>query len=62
RDQHGAVLGQRLGPAVPHDEVLPLIRRIVDFYLAERLPAEVFVDFVDRCGVEALKEISYATC
>lgn len=61
RDQQGAVLGQRLGPAIPHDEVVPLIRRLVDLYLAERERGEVFVDYVDRCGIDALKEVSYAT-
>jgi len=61
RDQKGAVLGQRLGPAIPHDDVVPLIRRLVDLYLAERERGEAFVDYVDRCGIDALKEFSYAT-
>ena len=61
RDQQGAVLGERLGPALPHDEVLPLIRRLMDTYLDNRQPGEIFVDYVARCGVESLREVSYAT-
>ena len=61
RDQNGVVLGERLGPAVPHDAVLPLIRRVVDRYLAERQQGEIFVDYVARCGIKSLKEVSYAT-
>ena len=61
RDQQGAALGKRLGPAVPHDDVLPLIKRLVDTYLEERQPGEYFVGFVYRLGVDYLKEISYAT-
>ena len=61
RDQQGAALGKRLGPAVPHDDVLPLIKRLVNTYVSERQPGEYFVGFVDRIGVDYLKEISYAT-
>lgn len=61
RDQQGATLGKRLGPAVPHDDVLPLIKRLIDTYLLERQAGEYFLGFVDRIGVDYLKEISYAT-
>ncbi|MDG1065019.1 MAG: nitrite/sulfite reductase [Luminiphilus sp.] len=61
RDQQGASLGKRLGPAVPHDDVLPLIKRLINTYLSERQQGEYFVGFVDRIGVDYLKEISYAT-
>ncbi len=61
RDQQGAVLGERLGPAIPHDEVMPLIRRLMDTYLEDRQPGEVFVDYVTRCDVESLREVCYAT-
>ncbi len=61
RDQQGAVLGERLGPAIPHAEVMPLIRRLMDTYLEDRQPGEVFVDYVTRSGVESLREVCYAT-
>ncbi len=60
RDQQGAALGQRIGPAVELDEVVPLIRRLVDVYLAAREDGEWFVDYVDRVGVEPFKEAAYA--
>lgn len=60
RDQSGAVLGERIGPAVELDEVIPLIRRLVDVYLSERQSDERFVDYVERVGVASLKEAAYA--
>ena len=60
RDQQGAALGQRIGPAVELDEVVPLIRRLVDTYLSAREDGEWFVDYVDRVGVEPFKEAAYA--
>jgi sulfite reductase (NADPH) hemoprotein beta-component len=60
RDQKGAVLGERIGPAVEHDEVIPLIRRIIDRFMEERAPNEWFVDYVTRIGIEPLKEAAYA--
>jgi sulfite reductase beta subunit-like hemoprotein len=41
--------------------VLPLIKRLIDTYLLERQAGEYFLGFVDRIGVDYLKEISYAT-
>ncbi len=61
RDQKGAAIGQRLGPAVPADEVIPTVRRVMDFYLAQREDDEWFVDAVARLGVEPFKEVVYAT-
>ena len=60
RDQRGAVLGARIGPAVQLEEVVPLVRRLIDVYLSNRTEGERFVDHVDRVGLEPFKEAAYA--
>lgn len=60
RDAAGAVLGRKLGPAIPLDRVGKVIRRIVDCYLAVREVGECFADVVARLGVEPFKEVVYA--
>ena len=60
RDSAGAVLGQKLGPAVPLAEVGNALRRVVDCYLAIRQDNELFAATVARTGVEPFKEAAYA--
>ena len=55
-----AALGRRLGKALPQDEVVPAIGRILDTYLAVREPGESFHGAVLRLGVEPFKETVYA--
>lgn len=59
RDQNGARLGQVVGPAVAHDEVIPTLQRMMAAYLQDRKPEEWFVDYVDRCGIVVLKQAAY---
>ncbi len=55
-----AALGQRLGKALPQDEVVPAIERILEAYLDVRLNGESFHDAVLRLGVSPFKETVYA--
>lgn len=58
-DEH-AVLGQLLGPAVPYDDVINVIERVVDTYLELRESEdEVFVETVKRLGIAPFKERAY---
>lgn len=60
-DEH-AQLGALLGPAVPYAEVADVIEDIVAAYLELReRPDEIFLDTVQRIGVEPFKERVYAT-
>ncbi|WP_441278153.1 nitrite/sulfite reductase [Tardiphaga sp. 172_B4_N1_3] len=60
-DEH-AVVGTLIGPAVPFAEVADVIEDIVEAYLALRArPDELFVQTVERLGVEPFKERVYAT-
>jgi sulfite reductase (NADPH) hemoprotein beta-component len=56
-----AALGQLIGPAVPYEEVVDTIERIVDRYLGLReRPEELFIDTVKRLGVAPFKEALHA--
>ncbi|HEU4617304.1 MAG TPA: nitrite/sulfite reductase [Gammaproteobacteria bacterium] len=57
-DQH-ASLGDRLGPALPQEEVPAAIRSIVDAYLDRRAPGERFIDTYRRVGMAPFKEAVY---
>lgn len=60
-DEH-AQLGTLLGPAVPYAEVADVVEDIVAAYLELReRPNEIFLDTVQRIGVEPFKERVYAT-
>jgi sulfite reductase (NADPH) hemoprotein beta-component len=61
RADENAVLGELVGPAVPHAQVADVVEDIVEAYLAlRRRPDELFVDVVKRLGVEPFKERVYA--
>jgi sulfite reductase (NADPH) hemoprotein beta-component len=62
RADEKAVVGTLIGPAVPYAEVADVVEDIVEAYLALRAkPDELFVDTVQRLGVEPFKERVYAT-
>lgn len=60
KDQNGSKFGDRIGPSIPLDDVIPCIKRIVDKYLLDRNPDEWFVDTVNRLGVPHFKGAAYA--
>ncbi len=52
-----ARLGQLLGPAVPYEDAVDTVERIVNRYLEVRLDeSELFIDTVKRLGVAPFKE------
>jgi len=60
-DEH-ARLGALIGPAVPYAEVADVVEDIVAAYLELRArPDEIFLETVERIGVEPFKERVYAT-
>ena len=60
KDQNGSKFGDRLGPSIPLDDVIPCIKKIVDKYLLDRNPDEWFVDTVNRLGAAHFKGAAYA--
>ncbi len=57
-----AKLGTLIGPAVPYAQVADVVEDIAAAYLELRQrPDELFIDTVDRLGVEPFKERVYAT-
>jgi sulfite reductase (NADPH) hemoprotein beta-component len=55
-------LGTLIGPAVPYAQVADVVEDIAAAYLELRQrPDELFIDAVDRLGVEPFKERVYAT-
>lgn len=56
RDQSGAQLGKRLGPAIAKDDMGTTIDTLVQTYLAQRHENESFLNTVDRVGVSPFKE------
>jgi sulfite reductase (NADPH) hemoprotein beta-component len=60
-DEH-ARLGTLIGPAVPYAEVADVVEDVVAAYLELRArPDEIFLETVERVGVEPFKERVYAT-
>jgi sulfite reductase (NADPH) hemoprotein beta-component len=53
-----ASIGQRLGPGLRPEEVPELVEHLVDFYLAERLEGETFIDTWRRLGHDRFKELA----
>lgn len=52
-------LGERLGPAVPREQVAEVIEILVDTYLTLRRDGEKFLDTVIRIGTEPFKQNVY---
>jgi sulfite reductase (NADPH) hemoprotein beta-component len=62
RADEEARLGTLIGPAVSYDEVADVVEDIVAAYLELRArPDEIFLETVERLGVEPFKERVYAT-
>jgi sulfite reductase (NADPH) hemoprotein beta-component len=62
RADEQARLGTLIGPAVPYAEVADVVEDIVAAYLDLRVrPDEIFLETVERVGVEPFKERVYAT-
>jgi sulfite reductase (NADPH) hemoprotein beta-component len=62
RADEQARLGTLIGPAVPYAEVADVVEDIVAAYLELRVrPDEIFLETVERVGVEPFKERVYAT-
>jgi sulfite reductase (NADPH) hemoprotein beta-component len=62
RADEGARLGTLIGPAVPYAEVADVVEDIVAAYIELRArPDEIFLETVERVGVEPFKERVYAT-
>jgi sulfite reductase (NADPH) hemoprotein beta-component len=62
RADEEARLGTLIGPAVPYAEVADVVEDIVAAYLELRVrPDEIFLETVERVGVEPFKERVYAT-
>ncbi len=60
-DEH-ARLGTLIGPAVPYAEVADVVEDVVAAYLELRArPDEIFLETVERVGVEPFRERVYAT-
>jgi sulfite reductase (NADPH) hemoprotein beta-component len=62
RADEEARLGNLIGPAVPYGEVADVVEDIVAAYLELRArPDEIFLETVERVGIEPFKERVYAT-
>jgi len=57
--ENEAALGERLGPALAKDQVTQAVSTILDVYIKQRLDEEVFLDTVNRIGVNPFKEAIY---
>ncbi len=55
-----AALGERLGRAVPKDQVADTIETIARVYIENRQEGEEFIDTFQRIGIEPFKERVYA--
>ena len=55
-DHLPAAIATILGPAVPPDQVVDSIERLIEVYVSERTGAETFIETVNRIGVDPFKE------
>lgn len=54
-------IGEKLGPSFETDEVVPVLARLIDLYVEQRRPDELFIDTYERIGIEPFKERAYAS-
>ncbi|MCB9729906.1 MAG: nitrite/sulfite reductase, partial [Deltaproteobacteria bacterium] len=54
-----ARIGEILGPAVPTDEVVDIMDRLLETYASERRGTETFIETVIRTGTQPFKEAAY---
>ncbi len=57
--ENNASLGDRLGPAVPKNEVTKTISRILDVYIQNREENEIFLETYKRIGINPFKQKIY---
>ena len=55
-----SVPGKVIGPSFASDEVADVVESVIDTYLAQRSPAELFIDTVKRVGLEPFKRSANA--
>ncbi len=61
RADEQATLGHLLGPAIPYEQVVDTVERVVNRYLEVRLgEGELFIDAVKRLGLAPFKEALHA--
>ena len=58
--EEDAAIGQILGTALPESEAVNVISRMIDTYLARRIPNERLRDTYRRLGAAFFKEAAYA--
>ena len=58
--ENEAAIGERLGAAVPKNEIAPAIGIILDVYIQQRFHEETFLETVNRVGIEPFKAKVYA--
>jgi sulfite reductase (NADPH) hemoprotein beta-component len=51
-----AAVGEIIGPAVPEDQVIPVLDRLIDHYRETRTDGETFLDTVRRVGAASFRE------
>ena len=61
RDSHDSALGERLGPSIAKDKVADAIEDIIKVYTQNRLEHEIFIETVQRIGVQPFKDQVYAS-
>ncbi len=54
-------LGKRLGRAIPKEEIVDAIEKLIEVYVERRAEGERFIDTFDRIGIEPFKERVYET-
>jgi sulfite reductase (NADPH) hemoprotein beta-component len=59
REGHRAALGRVIGPSFAAGEIPEVIERLLEVYLAERQEGEIFIDTVERIGLEPFKARVY---
>ncbi|MDD5755139.1 MAG: nitrite/sulfite reductase, partial [Methylococcales bacterium] len=56
-----AAIGERLGAAVPKNEIAQTVGTILEVYVGQRLHEETFLETVNRVGIEPFKAKVYAS-
>ena len=54
-----ARLGKRIGPAFAKNDVVGAVERIIEVYVEHRQDGEVFLETLDRVGVEPFTQRAY---
>ena len=57
--ENKAALGKRLGPAVAKDQVTKAVMTILNVYIKQRYDEEIFLDTVNRIGINPFQQAVY---